>query len=401
MMTTTSAPPTRLPMTLASQALALTQQAAAAQWRGPDPYDGLWWHWPTAIVAGRRRRQLMTQVHVRSPVDIRILYRRTHPLVPKALALFGSASLRINALTGGPGAKDLATSALGVLADDRTAGDHVWGYHFDVQTRWSFDPAGTPCLVNTAFAVAALLEAERMIGRRDLGDRARRAARWVLEHLWLEREGCFAYHPGSRVRIHNASILGAWAVWTALGEEAREPVGCVLERTISAQRADGSWPYGTGGGNLDWADSFHTGYVLGCLARMHHVDPRVDDAVARGAKHFEDFFGSSGQPQLWTHRRYPEDGHSAGTGLTTLALLQRRGLIDPALLHRVARRVLTAGIRSDHAVFRRYRFGLPTFVHYIRWCDAHVALGLADAALAMEGREDPAERDPRATASQA
>ena len=31
---------------------------------------------------------------------------------------------------------------------------------------------------------------------------------------------------------------------------------------------------------------------------------------------------------------------------------------------------------------RRYRWGATT-PRYLRWCDAHVALGLADAALAL------------------
>jgi hypothetical protein len=67
----------------------------------------------------------------------------------------------------------------------------------------------------------------------------------------------------------------------------------------------------------------------------------------------------------------------------------RRGLIEPEFVNRVGDRLLDAGIRDGHAVFRRYRWGLRTFVHYLRWCDAHVALGLADAADALAGRPDP------------
>ena len=38
------------------------------------------------------------QLHARSPVDIRRLYRRSHPLIPKALGIFGSVGLRAHAL---------------------------------------------------------------------------------------------------------------------------------------------------------------------------------------------------------------------------------------------------------------------------------------------------------------
>jgi hypothetical protein len=208
----------------------------------------------------------------------------------------------------------------------------------------------------------------------------------VLESLWIEREGFFAYHPHSRVNIHNANMLGAWLVWAALGEQARSQALRAAERTIAGQRPDGSWPYGETGRAVGWADSFHTGYVLVCLDRIRSLDPRIGEAVARGAEFYRRFFGPAGESRLWAHRRYPEDAHSAGTGLTTLAALVRRGLVERELLQRVAGRVLEFGIRDGHAVFRRYRWGLRTFVHYLRWCDAHLALGLADAALVLADR---------------
>jgi len=375
---------------LVDASIGLTERSAAVGWRGADAYDGLWWHWPAPLVGGRLRRQAIMQLHVRSPVDIRRLYRRTHPLVPKGLALFGSTGLRIRQLTGDQRAGQLAIDALELLDADQQAGSFAWGYHWDMQTRWSFYPAGSPSVVHTAFAVSALLEAERDAGRSDLGERARRAARWVLDTLWIESEGFFAYHPHSEANIHNANVLGAWLVWAALGEEARVPVLRAVERTIADQRPDGSWPYGEAGGNVAWADSFHSGYVIACLDRLRDLDPRIGEAVERGAPFYEHFFGPAGEAQLWADRRYPEDAHSAGTGLTTLAILLRRGLVRQELLETVANRVLESGIRGGHAVFRRYRWGFRTFVHYLRWCDAHLALGLADAATVLLGRGDPA-----------
>ena len=65
----------------------------------------------------------------------------------------------------------------------------------------------------------------------------------------------------------------------------------------------------------------------------------------------------------------------------------RRGLVERELLERVARRVLDHGLRDGRAVHRRYRWGATT-VRYVRWCDAHVALGLVDAAAALRGVDD-------------
>src|SRR4051794_5626742 len=263
----------RLTDRAAEGALVLASSAADAGFRGPDAYDGLWWSWPGFLVGGRLRRQVLMQVHARSPFDVRRLYRRRHPLIPKALGIFGSVGLRCSRLVEDPRPVDIARGALALLDADRTAGDRGWGYHWDMQTRWSFYPAGSPNVVVTTFAASALLEAERDLGPADLGDRAREAARWAMDELWIEPEGYFAYHPGRPANIHNANLLGTWLIHTGLPGDAaaRERVGRAVERTLDRQAPDGSWPYGEGP-SLSWVDSFHTGYVLTCLARLSSVD---------------------------------------------------------------------------------------------------------------------------------
>jgi hypothetical protein len=362
----------------------LAEEAARSDFRGADPFDALFWRWPAPLVGGRRRRQAIIQLHARAPVDMRRLYRRRHPQIAKALALFGSAGIRAHCLTGDPCPRELGTRALSLLDADRAAGPRAWGYPWDMQTRWSFYPAGTPNVVATAFGAGALLEAGDAYAAR-----ARDAAQWALDELWLEPEGYFGYHPGRPVNIHNANLLGAWLVHVT-GQGAGDRVQRAVERTLAAQRPDGSWPYGEDA-NLGWTDSFHTGYVLICLDRMRGIDPRIEDSMARGAAYYKRFFDPAGRALLWDRKSYPEDAHSAGTGLTTLALLHRRGLVDRELMERVALRVLDAGLRRGHTVHRRYRVGRTT-VHYPRWCDAHVALGLVDAAAALSGAADLAPR---------
>ncbi len=266
---------------------------------------------------------------------------------------------------------------------DRTAGPAAWGYPFDVQTRWSFYPAGSPNVVVTSFAVQGLLEGSAGSNQAHLRARAKAAAEWVLDELWDEGGGFFAYHPTAEVNIHNANLLGALCVHLGLGEDplARDRVRRSVERTVTAQARDGGFPYGEGPA-LEWRDSFHTGFVLRCLMEMESVDPAIDVAVRRGAASYLQFFDTIGRAKLWADRDHPEDAHSAGTGLSTLSLLCRRGVVEPAILARVATRAIAAGVRNGHAVTRRYRWGRTT-TRYLRWCDAHVALGLADAALAL------------------
>ena len=355
----------------------LVHTAAAASWRGPDPYDGLLHPWPQVLRGGRRRRQAIVQLHARAPVDVRRLYgRREDPRIAKALALFGQSALRLDAVVPDPRLHAEGVQALTLLCD---SGD-AWGYPFDVQTRWSYYPAGAPNVVVTSFAGAALAEAGACLDEPRFTERADRAARWTLEHAFNPRTGTFSYHEHSDTVIHNANLLAARLVWDRLRDDAAacDAVRRAVERSLAAQAPDGSWEYGEGPG-LEWRDSFHTGFVLLALAEMRDVDAAVDAALARGARSYEGFFGPAGEARLWLDRPHPEDAHAAGTGLSALVAVRGLELVDPLLPRRVTARVLDATLRDGHAVWRRWSRG-RTHVAYLRWCDAHVARGLADVA---------------------
>ncbi len=374
------APPTTA---MANTADRLIQRSRADGWAGPDPYDALWGkRWPPALVGGRRRRQVVIQAHSRAPVNIRVLHRRSDPVVAKTLAVFGLAATRLYRLQGAPDTRNAALEALGRLCADRSAGPDAWGYPFPVQTRWSYYPAGMPNVVVTSFAIAALAEAAEVFGVNEFADRARRAGVWVLERLFNEQQGIFVYHPGSESLIHNANLLGARAV----RHGGLDSVGAqvALERamitTLDAQRPDGSWPYGEGVG-LGFIDSFHTGFVLDCLVTLGGDSPGLATALDQGSRFYiAHFFGAAGQSRLWPDRAFPEDAHSAGTALSTIAALASAGIVPANTGAAPAARILTTMLRGDHAVCRRYRWG-ATRVRYPRWCDAHVALGLASYAL--------------------
>jgi hypothetical protein len=358
--------------------------ARDAGWSGPDPYDALWWEgWPRALTRHRRGRQLLIQLHARAPVDVRTLYRRRHPVISKTLAVFGAAAVRLHEREGDERHVRLAGDALGRLAADTATGTAGWGYPFPVQTRWSFYAAHAPNAIATAFGARALHEGAVALGQTAWAERARAAAEWALEALWADEDGWFVYHPSSRALIHNANLLVARLAWTVLRREGavRERVARAVEHTLTAQRPDGTFPYGDGPG-LEWADSFHTAYVLEALVDLTDIDPEVAPALQRGSDAYrERFFGPSGEAYLMPDRAYPQDGHSAGTALTTLSRLAARGVVEAAQAEPIARHTALRVVRGAHAVHRRYRLG-STRVAYIRWCDAHVALGLASYALA-------------------
>jgi hypothetical protein len=369
----------------------LIELGAGAHWRGPDPYDGLFFAWPTPLTAGPRRRQAIIQLHARSPVDFRRVYRRRHSLVPKAPALLGQAASRLVAVRDDVHLRELARDALQTLFEDTSCGEEGWGYPWDTQTRWSHFPAGSPNVVATAFSANALGEAAVTLEEPLWQARAERAAAWVARALYLPEAGYFAYHGHSDKIVHNANLLGAALVHQLAPNvpSAAEAVRIATARTLDAQHPDGTWPYGEAKG-LEWVDGFHTGYVLDSLCRLKGVDPRIPEAIERGTRvYVSDFFDAEGRARLWRGRHYPEDAHSAGTGLTVLTHLAERDLVPAETVERVARYTLTRMLhRNGHAIFRRQRWGV-TRVCYARWCDAPVALGFASAAAFLETGRQP------------
>jgi hypothetical protein len=313
------------------------------------------------------------------------MYRRTHSLIPKTLALFASASVGLWRLTGDERYRRLALDALQALDGDRSAGESAWGYPWDMQTRWSFYPAGSPNIVVTAFAAHAMQDAADILGADHYSSRAKRAAEWVRNVLWLPKSEMFVYHPGSTVPVHNANLLGAALVRRLLPQDPAPDLA--VSSSLGAQTPDGSWPYGSGASNLAFVDSFHTGYMLCCLlAFADREDVRA--ALQHGAHYYtRRFFDLEGRALLWPGRPYPEDGHSAGTAMTTLAALCQHGLASRDLLERVTGRVLTHGLRRNRVVHRRGRLWRST-VNYVRWCDGHVALGLSHAAASAVQPQD-------------
>ena len=363
---------------LLAMATRLIERAGTQTWEGPDPFDGLCWNWPRPPVATPRRRRLVIfHAHARAPVDLRRLYRSRDPRLAKGLALFALAGLRVAAQTGEERIRTLSVDALELLCADRRAGALAWGYPFDTEHRWASVPANTPSLVPTRSPSPRSSRGVKCATwRREFGDRARAAGQWVLDELWQPERGHFAYHVNSPLNIHNANLLRA-ALGFATHQDA-PPAGAAggSKRPLAAQARDGSWPYGDASGNLGWPDSFDTVYAIPrCLDQLETVSPAIPEAIARGADYYRRFIGPVGEARLWPHRPYPEDGHSGGTALTALAMLRRRGLIERDFLERVAGRFLAVGIRDGHVVHRRYRGGLRSTVRYLRWCDAHGALG--------------------------
>jgi hypothetical protein len=314
--------------------------------RSADPYDGLAM---SRIVTPERLprsvRLCLVQLHKRSPIDLR--------------PLFGIRPLRDD---------ERVRTSLSWLKAARIDGG--WAYPFDVQTKTHFYPRSVPNVVCTAFAAQAFLDS----GREDDIEVAREAATFCAQRLVVQDGGerWFGYHPGNRDLIHNANLLAARLCALAGDRDlAAEGVAASLRR----QRADGSFPYGTGS-RLAWVDGHHTGFVVECLHDILEAipdGPVTEDAVLRATGFYrEHLFRGDGLPRQAPERDFPVDAIAGAQGIRTFAVVG-----DLARAARVARWMVANMRRADGTfVFHRGRM-LRTLVPYARWCDAPMASALA------------------------
>lgn len=337
----------------------LDAYVVARGYAGPDPYDGL--ASPLGrVVRGRRPRQAVVQAFKRAPSSVRRMARLPDLPMTKTLALCASGLARAQYL---PDAERRRQSLTDEIVRRQLRG--AWGYEFDVQTRWGFYPAGTPNVIVTAFAVEALSDSE------GTGDWTSGVQRWLTGEM-LHSAGCFRYVPRNDTLVHNANVLAARALMRVGGDP--QVVRAAVDATVSAQRDDGTWPYGEGR-DLGWVDNFHTAYVLVALADLLPLCPTADVALQRGLDAWlSRCFDAGGHPRYYIDQSGPVDIHNIGTAVFSLARLRsldrRCGVLLPEAL-----RYAIHFQRADGAFVTRSG-GIP----FMRWNQAHMHLALAEAS---------------------
>jgi hypothetical protein len=361
----------------------------ARDWRGYDPYDALCSPFAPYLTFGTALgRQAMTQVVKRSPVNLRPALRIKPAHNDKALGLVASGYARLAVARDDATAADAARRWLDRLISDGVAdGDgRAWGYHFDVQTRFFGYASGTPNTIATSFVAHALLDGLELLGDVRFGDAARKATRFLVEHMFdSEGEPFFRYLPQERELVHNANLLAcSVAVRTAAlrDEPLDKRVVEAVKTSVEAQSDDGSWPYSAGpAGN--WIDNFHTGYVLESLGRCSALIEGLRPTLERGFDYWERaLFRPDGEPKPTPERRFPVDAHDYAQAIETWlsALDWRGGAIERA--ERTADLLVDRMLNPRGYVnFQRGRF-VTNRVPFIRWTTAPAFRALAGLELA-------------------
>jgi hypothetical protein len=365
-------------MVEAAEARAAVDSLSAALERsdfvGWDPYDALASPGIRAVARMPILRQVAIQGLKALPVNPRRVLGVPAKENAKALALFVSAYSRLARLEPESRFAGLAL-ALAERLERRALPSRDgagWGYPFDVQTRWGYYPSTQPNAVVTSFAAHALMDVEELATPGRFAPAVDAALAYARSRLLVEDggEAFFAYYQGSRVPIHNASLLVASVFHR---REQHDEALAALRYTLSRRRPDGSWPYGERPG-LDWVDGYHTAFVLWSLGRMSEGD----DLRAPLDYFLDRLVDRDGAVRASPDSRYPVDIHSCASSIWALADLSEH---DPRALE-TAGRILQwtlANMRRDDGRFafqqrRLFRSSVP----YARWSDGHMLLALSE-----------------------
>jgi len=358
---------------------------------GYDPFDLL--NSPllqaTPLYRNEWVRLAWLQLGKRSPINLRPLLRVPKMRNPKGVGLFISGMLQDYRRTGEARylqqARELADWLLTQRSNAHEWTYSCWGYHFDWQARAFYVPAGKPNIITTCYVARALHELGQLTGDQALIDIALDAARFISTHLYTEADGrCFyAYIPGEKAFVHNASLWGAaWCAFAGqqLGDAALvEQALRVARQSVNEQAGDGSWVYGARH-HHQFIDGFHTGYNLEalCLLRDALRTDEFDVCIAKGYRYYVDtFVEADGTAKYYNTSVYPIDMHSFAQAIFTL--LKVGGTpADLALCDKVVQRAIDLLYLPDKGqfIYQKTRW-LTNRINYTRWTQAWAYYSLA------------------------
>jgi hypothetical protein len=258
----------------------------------------------------------------------------------KAFALVALGNLRRYQATGREAHLDSARRHLRWLLDHPSEGyaGTCWGYPFDVSGKGLDTPRYTPVVVVSAIAGEAFALAWHITKDEEYRTTVRSIARFIEQDIprldGPDGAYCFAYTPGDRRRVHNASLHAAAHLartFAITGEESLLGLAKpAIEFTLKGQRDDGAWPYGVHAPEdpyeaklLSLVDHHHTGFVLRSLYEINSVlnEDRIREQVSRGFLFYrENLFDPDGAP-VTTYGRYPIDIHACSEGILCPSVL--------------------------------------------------------------------------------
>jgi len=368
----------------------LHKSSAESSYAGYDPFDGLNSKLFDALPFLKKSvfGLAWIQLFKRSPINLRALLGVPKKRNPKGIGLFILGMVEEYKSSGNQEyileAIKLADWLVEQQCSKRDWRHACWGYHFDWKARAFYVPKGKPNVITTIYVSQALyaLSNEIKETHQTKADKytnlAFDSANFIVETLYTEHDGrkFFAYIPGEKAFVHNASLwAAAWVSVVATetqNEDYKKLALHVARQTVSEQGPDGSWVYGARY-HHQFIDGFHTGYNLEALdlIRRSLSTNEFDASIEKGFKYYkENFFESDGTAKYYHDNPYPLDPHSVSQAIITLVKLGN-GKGDLELANKVAHWSIENLYMPDKAqfVYQKTTSGTNK-INYMRWTQA-------------------------------
>lgn len=359
---------------------------------GADPYDLLASSLPLTGL-GHGPCFVLTQLHKRTPLDLRWLLRVPPQRLPKGIALFLKAyALRYQRE---PRPDDLATMRrlADWLLEHRASGfaGSSWGLPFAYASRSEFLPAGYPSVVVTSFVHDALHEYGVASGDERIPAVLSECCEFLLESVPRERTDaglCFAYTPKRMDYCFNANALAAQMLARSYvaggGSELAELARAAIDFTVHHIESDGHWNYSIrADGSQKHQIDFHQGFIL--LSLLEYMErtgddrPELIEALDAGARYYRNRQFDGDGRSLWrVPKRLPTDIHNQSVGILTFARLASRDSTHAEGAARIADWTLQNMHATDGAFYYRRGRLLVNRQRYVRWGQAWMMWALVE-----------------------
>lgn len=369
----------------------LLHDAQTADFCGYDPFDAL----NSSLFKKSKLDKYQvaaiawTQLHKRSPINLRRLVGVEKKRNPKGIALFVLGLVALFNSNSNKKYLEIASRLgdwlLSTAVDRSIWENYAWGYHFDWAARAFHVPRGKPNAITTCYVARALYVLGRATGRQAYTDAAIDAGIF-LDSLYIDN-GCeryFAYIPGESAFVHNANLWSAALVAKSAVQcgsiEMTNRAKLAARQTVSMQRSDGGWAYGTRS-HHGFIDGFHTGYNLEALSILQCTlnTREYQQAIEKGMNFYRaNFVLEDGTVKYYNDCVWPLDTHSFAEAILTLTNVGGTRK-DFEVAHQVIHRAMDVLYLEKKGRFLYQKGRLcANYCDYIRWTQAWAFYAISD-----------------------
>ncbi|EGA68794.1 hypothetical protein VISI1226_10712 [Vibrio sinaloensis DSM 21326] len=382
-------------------------KSKAENFAGEDPFDGLnskvFDFFP--FLKNGLFGLAWTQFFKRSRLNFRPFFGVPKKRNPKGIALFILGLIQEFKLKGTNHSIEEAVALADWLIDnqcEKKMWNHsCWGYHFDWKARAFFVPKGKPNVISTIYVAQALYQLSGLLEGLDFEkaekykEAAFNSADFIVETLYTkdEKNEFFAYIPGEKAFVHNASLWAAAWVSVVAAEKNNKKYAelaiKVARQSVDAQNNDGSWVYGTRS-HHQFIDGFHTGYNLEALNLIRESlgISEFDSSISSGYEFYkQNLFEADGTAKYYHNNKYPLDPHSVSQAIITISKLGE-SLTDKELLENVINKAISELYLEVKGQFVYQKTKSHTnSINYMRWTQAWMYYSLSLYSLNRENDE--------------